>query len=196
MLGNTSVFFGAARCWLLDNTHTLCLAIHLFYCVADFWVILTLYDWQYICFLPGCPALIFGWYSRFMLGNRSSFFGADFWTILMLYVGQYLWFLRRCPTLTFGKYSRFMLGNTSGFCSAARHWFFDNSHALCWAIHLVFAALTFGQYSHFMLGNTSGFCGAARRWFLGKFSFSKCHFFMHWGSWIEMDFVPNSRPQM
>lgn len=29
----------------------------------------------------------------------------------------------------------------------------------------------------------------------GRWSFCICHFFMHCGSWILIDLVPNSRPQ-
>lgn len=43
---------------------------------------------------------------------------------------------------------------------------------------------------------TSGFLGSGLLNSLGNKLFSLCHFFRHCGSWMEIDFVPYSRPQM
>lgn len=43
---------------------------------------------------------------------------------------------------------------------------------------------------------TSGLIGSGLRCDLGSLLFSIFHFSRHWGSWIEIDFEPNSRPQI
>lgn len=46
------------------------------------------------------------------------------------------------------------------------------------------------------IDRTSGFLGSGRCKWRGRLLFSICHFCIHWGSWMEIDFVPNSRPHM